>query len=137
MIMKNEIEVKPYPTEEIKEEIKAIKTNKKPFLPTRAMLKSIELKLDLRRYTKEEICKSCGIRRMTLYRWERNPDYLDLYMKRSWEVLRAYTPEVNKALQRAINKGDVQAMKMFYQLTENIREAMEITFSFGGDKRND
>jgi len=116
-------------------ETKAIKTTKKPFLPTRAMLKSIELKLDLRRYTKEEICKFCGIRRMTLYRWERNPDYLDLYMKRSWEVLRAYTPEVNKALQRAINKGDVQAMKMFYQLTENIREAMEVTFIFGGEKK--
>lgn len=108
---------------------------RKPFMPTRAMLKSIEMKLELKRYTKEEIAEACGITRMTLHRWERNPDYIDLYMKRSWEVLREFTPTVNKALQVAIIKGDVQAIKLYYQLTENIREAMEVIFVFGGEKK--
>jgi transcriptional regulator with XRE-family HTH domain len=121
------IDVKP-------EEAKAIETTKKPFLPTRAMLKTIEMKLELKRYTKEQIAEACGITRMTLHRWERNPDYQDLYMKRSWEVLRQFQPTVNKALQIAILKQDVQAIKLYYQLTENIREAMDITFTFGGNK---
>ena len=56
-------------------------------------------------------------------------------MNRSWEVLREFTPVVNKALQLAILKGDVQAIKLYYQLTENIREAMEVTFVFGGEKK--
>lgn len=129
---KGEIEIKPYPIEEVKEEPKAIETSKKPFLPTGAMLKSMEMKLDLQKHTREEIAKACGIKRMTLFRWERNPNYQDLYMKRSWEVLRQFTPETNKSLQRAILRGDTQAMKIFYQLTENIREAMEIKFTFGG-----
>ena len=109
---------------------------KKPFQPSRAMLKSIEMKLELKRHTKEQICQACGITRQTLWRWERDPDYLDLYMKRSWEVLRQFQPTVNKALQIAILKGDTQAIKLYYQLTENIREAMEVTFVFGGDKRS-
>lgn len=128
--MENEIEI--YPIEKT-EEPKAIATTKKPFLPSRAMLKTIEMKLELKRYTKPEICEACKISRQTLYRWERNPDYLDIYGKRSWEVLRAFTPTVNKALQLAVLKGDVQAIKLFYQLTENIREAMEVTFVFGGE----
>ena len=60
--MKEQIEIRPYP---YKEEPKAIET-KKPFLPTRAMLKTIEMKLELKRYTKEDICKACGITRQTL-----------------------------------------------------------------------
>jgi len=86
----------------------------------------------LNRYTKEQICKSCGITRQTLYRWERNPDYQNLYMERSREVLRQFEPTVNKALQIAIMRGDVQAIKLFYQLFENIREETTVTFVFGG-----
>ena len=119
-----------------KEEPKAIKTDKKPFLPSARMLKTIEMQLELKRRTLEDIAIECGVTRMTLYRWQRNSDYQDLYLKRSWEVLRAFTPIANKSLQIAILKQDVQALKLFYQLTENIRESMEITFSFGGDKRN-
>jgi DNA-binding XRE family transcriptional regulator len=115
------------------EEPKAI-TTKKPFLPTRAMLKSIEMRLELKHYTKEQIAEACGITRMTLHRWERNPDYQDLYMKRSWEVLRQFQPMVNKALQIAILKQDIRAIELYYKLTENIRESMEITFKFAGDK---
>jgi len=126
--MKEQIEIRPYP---YKEEPKAIET-KKPFLPTRAMLKTIEMKLDLKRYTKEQICEDCGITRQTLYRWERNPDYQNLYMERSREVLRQFEPTVNKALQIAIMRGDVQAIKLFYQLFENIREETTVTFVFGG-----
>ena len=138
--MKNQIEVKPYPyTEEpevIGVEPKAITTSKKPFLPSARMLKTIEMQLELKRLTKAEICEACGITRQSLYRWERNPDYQDLYLKRSWEVLRQFTPTANKALEIAILKGDTQAMKLFYQLTENIRESMEIHFTFGGEKND-
>lgn len=129
---KDFIETKPYP---YREENKAIENKKKPFLPTVRMLKSIALKLELKYRTKEEICKDCGITKMTLYRWERTPGYQNIYMKRSWEVLREFTPEVNKSLMKAIRKNDVQAIKLFYQLTENIREEINVTFGWGDDKR--
>ena len=114
---------------------KAIETKKKPFLPSAKMLKSIELQLELKRHTLDEIAKECNISRMTLHRWRRDPDYQDLYIKRSWEVLREFTPTVNKALQIAILKHDVQAIKLFYQLTENIQEELRVTFGWGDDKK--
>lgn len=99
------------------------------------MLKTIELQLELKRHTLEEIAEICNIHRTTLHKWRRNPDYQDLYMKRSWEVLREFTPEANKALERAIKKGDVNALKLFYQLTENIREEVNVTFAWGSDDK--
>ena len=94
------------------------------------MLKSIELQLELKRKTLKDIAEECGITRMTLHRWRRNPEYQNLYMKRSWEVLREFTPMANKALQIAIIRGDVSALKLFYQLTENIREELNVTYSW-------
>lgn len=132
-IKSKEIETKPYPYN--REEPKAIETKKKPFLPTARQLKSIELQLELKRRTLEDIAKECGISRMTLHRWRRDSDYQDFYMKRSWEVLREFTPTANKALENAIIKGDVSALKLFYQLTENIQEEINVTFAWGDDKR--
>ena len=120
---------------EERKELKAITTKKKPFLPTAAMLKSIELQLELKKHTLEDIAKECGISKMTLYRFRRDPDYQDLYLKRSWEVLREFTPIAHKPLRLAILKQDVQALKLFYTLTESIREEINVTFAWGSDDK--
>lgn len=130
---KNFIETKPYPYN--REELKAIETKKKPFLPTAAMLKSIELQLELKKHTLEEVARECGISKMTLFRWRKDPDYQNLYLKRSWEVLKEFTPIANKSLMIAILKQDVAALKLFYTLTENIQEELRVTFGWGDDKK--
>lgn len=104
---------------------------KKPWQPSRAMLKSIQMKLELKRYTKEQICEACRISRQTLWRWERDPNYVNFYLERSREVLREFEPTVNKALQIAIIKGDTQAIKLYYQLIERVKEIGNVTFQFG------
>ncbi len=130
---KNFIETKPYPYN--REEPKAIETKKKPFLPTAAMLKSIELQLELKKHTLEEVARECGISKMTLFRWRKDLDYQNLYLKRSWEVLKEFTPIANKSLMIAILKQDVAALKLFYTLTENIQEELRVTFGWGDDKK--
>ncbi len=130
---KNFIETKPYPYN--REESKAIETKKKPFLPSAAMLKSIELQLELKKHTLEEVARECGISKMTLFRWRKDLDYQNLYLKRSWEVLKEFTPIANKSLMIAILKQDVAALKLFYTLTENIQEELRVTFGWGDDKK--
>ena len=126
---KKEIEIKP-----IKQ--KAIETTKKTWVPTPKQRFSMELYLDwTKRLTLKEIAQRTGIQRITLYRWRRSPEYLEYLQELSNKKLKEAIPIAERALIRAVDKGDVQAIKLFFEYVGRYREEMDIHFSWGGDDK--
>ena len=133
--MDNEIEVIEIAKE--KKEIKAIET-KSEWTPTARQLKSMHLFLDWSKRRKlEDIAKESGVSRMCYFRWRRNPDYIAYLQKLSTEKLKEFIPVAERSLMRLVAKEDVTAIKLFFEYVGRYRESVNVTFTFGGDKRND
>jgi len=118
------------------EEPKAIETEKDTWVPTPKQRYSMELYLDwTKKLTLKDIALKTGVKRMTLYRWRRNPNYINYLQKLSNKMLQEAIPIAEKALVREVNKGDVQAIKLFFEYVGRFREEMDIHFSWGDDKK--
>lgn len=81
--------------------------------------------------TKEDVAREAGVTRQTLYRWLRNPDFVELVNSLVTQYANAELAMVWKSLCKRIQDGDMQAIKLYFELrergltTQNATEAVE------------
>lgn len=68
--------------------------------------------------TKEDIAREAGVTRQTLYRWLRNPDFVSLVNSLVSQYADAELAMVWKSLCRRIQSGDMQAIRLYFELRE-------------------
>ncbi|MBQ8514642.1 MAG: TetR family transcriptional regulator [Ruminococcus sp.] len=68
--------------------------------------------------TKDDIAREAGVSRATLYRWLRNPDFIAIVNGLVAQYADAELGMVWKALCRRIQAGDIQAIKLYFELRE-------------------
>lgn len=68
--------------------------------------------------TKEDIAREAGVTRQTLYRWLRNPDFVALVNSLVSQYADAEFAMVWKSLCRRIQGGDMQAIRLYFELRE-------------------
>ncbi len=74
-------------------------------------------------HTWEEIRAECGVSRATLSRWRKQPEFRNEVTKRSRLLVREHLPTAYQALILKVAKGDIPALKLFFELTGEIQEA--------------
>jgi len=73
--------------------------------------------------TWEEIRAECGVSRATLSRWRKQPEFRNEITKRSRLLVREHLPTAYQALILKVAKGDIPALKLFFELTGEMQEA--------------
>ncbi|MBQ8824184.1 MAG: hypothetical protein IJZ64_03030, partial [Ruminococcus sp.] len=68
--------------------------------------------------TKAEIAEKAGVTPRTLYRWLRNPDFVAIVNSIVSQYADAELSMVWKALCKRIQDGDIQAIKLYFELRE-------------------
>lgn len=68
--------------------------------------------------SKEDIAREAGVSRATLYRWLRNPDFVAIVNSLVSQYADAELSMVWKALCKRIQDGDIQAIKLYFELRE-------------------
>lgn len=68
--------------------------------------------------TKEEIAREAGVSRTTLYRWLRNPDFVALVNQLVAQYADAELAMVWKSLCKQIKAGNLQAIRLYFELRE-------------------
>ena len=68
--------------------------------------------------TKEEIARETGVSRATLYRWLRNPDFVALVNQLVAQYADAELAMVWKSLCKQIQAGNLQAIRLYFELRE-------------------
>lgn len=104
----------------------ATKSNKKPFAGKRAkaaeMLTNPEFSGSV-----ADICRTVGVARSTFYRWMKEPDYLE-YLQ---ELIDSFTDSelasVWKALIAECKTGNVQAIKLYFELKGKYSLKIEVS----------
>lgn len=66
--------------------------------------------------TKSDIAEKAGVTPRTLYRWMRNPDFVSLVNSLVTQYADAELAMVWKALCRKIQDGDMQAIRLYFEL---------------------
>lgn len=77
--------------------------------------------------TKCEIAEKCKIARATLYKWLRDADFVDYLNKLIDDYTDSQTAEMWKALCNRAKKGDVQAIKLFFELKGKYKNQVEMS----------
>lgn len=72
--------------------------------------------------TKQDIADAAGVARSTLHRWMRNPDFIKIVNELVEKYADAELGMVWKALSRKIQAGDVQAIKLYFELRQRSEE---------------
>lgn len=72
--------------------------------------------------TKQDIANAAGVARSTLHRWMRNPDFIKIVNELVEKYADAELGMVWKALTRRIQTGDVQAIKLYFELRQRSEE---------------
>ena len=72
--------------------------------------------------TKQDIADAAGVARSTLHRWMRNPDFIRIVNELVEKYADAELGMVWKALSRKIQAGDVQAIKLYFELRQRSEE---------------
>ena len=80
----------------------------------------------LRNTSDTEKCRQLGISRVSLWKWKNNPVFLKYYHDCRYATIRTTGHLVDKALLNKCLKGDVAAMKLYYQLTGELFDRKEI-----------
>lgn len=93
--------------------------------------------------TKQDIADRAGVTRMTLYRWLRNPEFIAIVNRLVSQYADAELGMVWKALSRKCQQGDIQAIKLYFELRKqkemksekNAEDKIElnINIDYGGD----
>lgn len=92
---------------------------KKAFYPHAKQRKMAELLLDPEdRRTKKEKCAEVGITHKTLCQWMKKPEYLEYINKQIDQYTNAELSEVWRALVNQCKRGNIQAMKLFFEMKE-------------------
>ena len=77
--------------------------------------------------TKCEIVKECDIARSTLYKWLTDDDFLDYVNKLVDRYTSGELSEVWRALCSKAISGDVQAIKLFFELKGKFKNQVELS----------
>lgn len=72
--------------------------------------------------TKEEIAREAGVSRATLYRWLRNPDFVALVNQLVAQYADAELAMVWKSLCKQIKAGNLQAIRLYFELRERSKQ---------------
>jgi transposase-like protein len=70
--------------------------------------------------TWEQVAKKLGISRRQLYNWRQSPKIQEPIRKYSRDLLLSELPDVYKALVKKAKSGDCGAMKLYFEIVENI-----------------
>ena len=81
---------------------------------------------NLRKLSDKEKCEKVGISRATLWKWKHNPVFMKYYLECRNVTLRTVGHRIDSALINKCLKGDVAAMKLYYQLTGELFDRREI-----------
>lgn len=71
--------------------------------------------------TKEDIAREAGVSRGTLYRWLRNPDFLEMVNHLIDQYTAAELGMVWKSLLGRCRAGDLAAIKMYFEMKDRLR----------------
>ena len=77
--------------------------------------------------TKCEIVNECGIARSTLYKWLIDDDFVDYVNKLVDRYTSGELSEVWRALCNRAKTGDVQAIKLFFELKGKYKNQVELS----------
>lgn len=93
----------------------------------------VELLIDLDdRRNKEEKCKEVGISRRTLYNWFQDANFV-AYMNNKLELsTEAELVDMWRSLKSVAKRGNVQALRTFFELKGKLNNRMELTGKDGG-----
>ncbi|WP_129408073.1 phBC6A51 family helix-turn-helix protein [Marinitoga lauensis] len=97
---------------------------------SRKQLKAIEMLIDIENnYTHKEIYTQLEISHDTFYKWLKNPLFIEELNKRSEEFFKRSLYKVNAALLKKIEKGDVSAMRLYFEKLNEFKEKIELSGS--------
>lgn len=97
---------------------------------TANQLKAIEvLAYDGLGKTKEEIAEMVGVRRETIWQWQKNPAFNQAVYDRFMELAEKDLPEVVAATFREAKKGNVQAQKLILEHFGKFRPGLDLSTS--------
>lgn len=93
--------------------------------------KAIEMLLDIEKdYTKKEIAAKLGISETALYKWFKKEEFIEELNRQSEEFFKRSKNLVNKALLKKILKGDVSAMRLYYEKENEFIQKHQFTGNF-------
>ena len=72
--------------------------------------------------TKEDIAKNANVSRSTLYRWLRNEEFISIVNDLIDKYVVAESGLVWKALIRECSNGNMQAIKLYFELKDKYKE---------------
>ncbi len=93
------------------------KTERNNHRCTHGNCRGIACKSGLLRH-EEEIAREAGVSRTTLYRWLRNPDFVALVNQLVAQYADAELAMVWKSLCKQIQAGNLQAIRLYFELRE-------------------
>lgn len=75
--------------------------------------------------TKEDIANAANVSRSTLYRWLRNEDFINIVNDLIDKYIAAEAGLVWKSLIRECSKGNMQAIRLYFELKDKYKEQGE------------
>lgn len=104
--------------------------------PHAKQIKMVELLLNPEdRRPKTKKCEDVGVARKTFYRWMKDPRFVEYLNSRIDEFTNSELYEVWKALLMQCKRGNVQAIKLFFEMKElapPMQVKQEVTGKEGG-----
>lgn len=98
-------------------------------------LKTIELLMDIENpRTKKQVANEVGVSERTLYNWFKDPRFLEALNRYADEFIRRSKFLINRQLLKLASEGDIQAIRLYYDLIGNLRDlgTLTITVDLGG-----
>jgi hypothetical protein len=72
--------------------------------------------------TKEDKCNEIGVTRKTLYEWLKKPEFVDYMNSQLDKYTNSALPDIWKAHIRAAKRGDIPAIKLYYEMKRMLPE---------------
>jgi hypothetical protein len=108
----------------------------KEWHPHAKQIKMVELLINPNdRRTKEDKCKEVGVTPKTLWEWMKKPEFVEYMNSQLGKYTDAELPEVWKALMMQCKRGNVNAIKLFFEMKDLVPAAkvkQEVTGKDGG-----
>lgn len=102
--------------------------NETKWVPSAKQIKFAELLIDPedRRSRREKIAE-VGVAPSTAYRWLKEPEYLDYLNEQIDIVTEGHLSTAWRALITQVQRGDTQAIKLFFELKGKYKQQVEVT----------
>jgi len=102
------------------------KTAEKPL--SAKQLKAIELLMDIENpRTKKQVAAEVGVSERTLYNWFHDLRFLEALNRYADELIKRSKFLINRQLLKLASEGDIQAIRLYYDLIGDLRELGTLT----------